>query len=80
MSATSLPAPRTVDLIVYPGFKALEAIGPMSVFEYANVHRRRQGLPAAYDVRIVAQACGTVASDTLMSLQADKALSLLALQ
>ncbi|MEB0137442.1 MULTISPECIES: GlxA family transcriptional regulator [unclassified Undibacterium] len=79
MSATSLPAARTVDLIVYPGFKALEAIGPMSVFEYANVHRRRQGLPAAYDVRIVAQRCGTVASDTLMSLQADKALSLLAL-
>ncbi|KAJ8135300.1 hypothetical protein OY671_011486, partial [Metschnikowia pulcherrima] len=24
---------RTVDIVVYPGFKAMEAIGPMSVFE-----------------------------------------------
>jgi putative intracellular protease/amidase len=25
---------RTVDIIVYPGFKALEAIGPLKVFDY----------------------------------------------
>ena len=32
-----------IDLVVYPGFKALEAIGPMSVFDYANVHLRARG-------------------------------------
>ena len=37
-----------VDLVVYPGFKALEAIGPMSVFDYANVHLRQKGLPDGY--------------------------------
>jgi putative intracellular protease/amidase len=34
--------PRRIDIVVYPGFKALEAIGPMSVFEYANLHLLQQ--------------------------------------
>ena len=38
------PGAHRVDIVVYPGFKALEAIGPMSVFEYANVHLRAKGL------------------------------------
>ncbi|SFV11612.1 GlxA family transcriptional regulator [Pseudoduganella namucuonensis] len=70
---------RTVDVIVYPGFKAMEAIGPMSVFEYANLHLGRRGQPLGYDVRIASSRIGPVASDTLMSLQATKALSPLAL-
>ena len=42
--------PHRVDLVVYPGFKALEAVGPMSVFDYANVHLRRRGrLPQTDD-------------------------------
>jgi transcriptional regulator GlxA family with amidase domain len=71
--------PRTIDIVVYPGFKALEAIGPMSVFEYANLHLRRRGQPDGYDVRIASTAAGAVASDTMMSLQATKVLSPLAL-
>jgi hypothetical protein len=47
-----------VDLVVYPGFKALEAIGPMSVFDYANVHLRQKGLPDGYAVRVVAAQAG----------------------
>lgn len=71
--------PRTVDIIVYPGFKALEAIGPMSVFEYANLHLRRKGLGIGYDVRIASTETGPVQSDTLMSLHASKAVNTLAL-
>jgi len=79
-AAAPLSTPtRTIDLIVYPGFKALEAIGPMSVFEYANLHLRRQNRPAGYDVRVASTAIGAVQSDTLMAVQATKAISALAL-
>lgn len=71
--------PCRLDIIVYPGFKALEAIGPMSVFEYANIHLQRQGKPAAYDVKIAAAQIGPVRSDTLMCLEATKAINPLAL-
>jgi transcriptional regulator GlxA family with amidase domain len=70
---------KTVDIVVYPGFKALEAIGPMSVFEYANLHLRQAGRPPGYDVCIASTAVGPVQSDTLMSLHATKALNTLAL-
>ena len=70
---------RTVDMVVYPGFKALEAIGPMSVFEYANLHLKRRGQPDGYDVRIASTHIGAVKSDTLMSLDASKSLSTLTL-
>jgi transcriptional regulator GlxA family with amidase domain len=69
----------TVDIVVYPGFKALEAIGPMSVFEYANLHLQRAGRQPGYDVRICSTSIGSIRSDTLMSLQATKALDVLAL-
>ena len=69
------PRLRTVDIIVYPGFKALEAIGAMKVFDYANTHLRLRHLPGGYDLRIASTAVGPVESDTLMSLHASKALS-----
>jgi transcriptional regulator GlxA family with amidase domain len=68
-------APRRVDIVVYPGFKALEAIGTMSVFEYANVHLQRQGRSTGYSITIAASAAGEIASDMLMSLDATKALN-----
>lgn len=64
-----------VDLVVYPGFKALEAVGPMSVFDYANVHLRQKGLPDGYALRIVAAQQGLVQSDTLVALQATHTLA-----
>lgn len=69
----------TVDIVVYPGFKAMEAIGPMSVFEYANLHLQRRGQRPGYDVRIASDRAGPVRSDTLMSLHASKALNTLSL-
>jgi len=70
---------RTVDIVVYPGFKAVEAIGPMSVFEYANLHLARRQRPPGYDVRIASYRLGPVPSDTLMSLEATKVLNTLSL-
>ncbi|MBS0343873.1 MAG: helix-turn-helix domain-containing protein, partial [Proteobacteria bacterium] len=63
---------RRVDIVVYPGFKALEAIGTMSVFEYANVHLARQGRPRGYELAIASTRAGIVPSDMLMSLTATK--------
>ncbi|MES2257093.1 MAG: helix-turn-helix domain-containing protein [Pseudomonadota bacterium] len=79
MNSKKSRPPRTVDLIVYPGFKAMEAVGPMSVFEYANLHLQRRGQGTGYDVRIASTQIGEVRSDTLMSLHASKILSPLAL-
>ena len=64
-----------VDIVVYPGFKALEAIGPMSVFEYANVYLRAKGLADGYALRVVAAQRGLVRSDTLMALEATHTLA-----
>lgn len=74
-ASASARQPITVDVIVYDGFKALEAIGPMSVFSYANYHLRQRGLDGGYDVKVAATHLGDVASDTAMSLRATKALS-----
>ena len=66
--------PHCVDFVVYPGFKALEAVGPMSVFDYANVQLRKNGRPDGYVVRVVAEQAGPVRSDTLMALEATQTL------
>jgi transcriptional regulator GlxA family with amidase domain len=81
VSSAALPNATaiTIDIVVYPGFKAVEAIGPMSVFEYANLHLQRRGKGPGYDVRIASCQTGPVQSDTLMSLDATKALNPLAL-
>lgn len=79
MPPITLHAPITIDIVVYPGFKAMEAIGPMSVFEYANLHLQRRGKSAGYDVRVASYKTGPVPSDTLMTLDATKVVSALAL-
>lgn len=61
---------RAVTLVIYPGFKAMEAIGPLSVLSYANQHLRAAGHSGRYDVCIAAPARGAVQSDTLMTLEA----------
>lgn len=67
--------PKRVDFVVYPGFKALEAIGTMSVFEYANLHLAQQGRPQGYQLNIVSVTAGPVPSDTQMVLEASGAVS-----
>ncbi len=66
--------PRSVALVVYPGFKALEAIGVLAVLKYAGQQVDRAGLNGGYSVTIMAPAPGAVPSDTLMSLEASAPL------
>ncbi|WP_163852140.1 GlxA family transcriptional regulator [Pseudooceanicola aestuarii] len=65
---------RQSALIVYPGFKTLEATGPLSVLGYASQHLAAAGRPGGYDVVIAAPEAGAVPSDSLMSLDASVAL------
>lgn len=65
---------RTIDIVIYPEFKSFEAIGPMTVFTYANKHLEAQEKAPGYEVRIVSTQLGPVPSDTLMSLSATHTL------
>ncbi|GHG88063.1 GlxA family transcriptional regulator [Pseudodonghicola xiamenensis] len=65
---------RQVALIIYPGFKTLEATGPLSVLDYASQHLAAAGRPGGYDVVVAAPQAGPVPSDTLISIEATVAL------
>ncbi|WAC00532.1 helix-turn-helix domain-containing protein [Pseudomonas putida] len=62
---------RRVHIVIYPGFKSIEAVGALTVFDYANIRQAAEGLPAAYSLHLVAPQPGLVGSDTLVTLQAD---------
>ncbi|ATG48917.1 AraC family transcriptional regulator [Celeribacter ethanolicus] len=64
-----------VDLVIYPGFKCMEAVGPMNVFTAANRYLAAAEHPARYDARLVTPTPGPVCSETLLSLQAEVALA-----
>lgn len=65
---------RRVDMVIYPEFKSFEAIGPMTVFTYANKYLQSQGLAAGYDVQLVSTQVGSVLSDTGVSFHANHGL------
>ncbi|EMH4163739.1 GlxA family transcriptional regulator [Pluralibacter gergoviae] len=67
-------ADSQIAIVLYPGFKLLEATGPLSVFNYANAQLVAAGRPPGYDVSFVAAAPGPVMSDNHISLQAEVAL------
>ncbi len=75
MLTTDITTCRTIDILIYPEFKSFEAIGPMTVFTYANKHLAAQGKKPGYEVRIISTITGPVTSDTLMHLNASHALS-----
>ena len=68
-----------IDIVVYPGFKALEVIGPLKVFDCANLRLAQRQLQGGYRVCIASTKTGMVPSDTIMSLKATKKLDPLAL-
>ena len=70
---------RTLDVIIYPGFKAIEAVATVHIFDDANARLVAAGFPPVYDMKLVAPQPGAVASDTLVSLNVEKRLSALAL-
>lgn len=73
--ASRMDQRRQVALIVYPGFKTLEATGPLSVLGYASRHLAEAGHAGGYDVTIAAPDVGHIPSDTAMSLEATVALN-----
>ncbi|MGK9067174.1 GlxA family transcriptional regulator [Stutzerimonas chloritidismutans] len=64
---------RTIACLIYPDVMSLDVTGPMQVFASANVERQRQGLPASYSLRLIADACGPVATSAGLRLVADAA-------
>lgn len=49
---------RKVSLIVYPGFKTLEATGPLTVLCYASQHLEAAGHAGGYDVTFARRRSG----------------------
>lgn len=66
---------RRIDIVIYPEFKSFEAIGPMTVFTYANKHLQALGKSPGYELRLVASTPGLIVSDTQMCLNATHGLS-----
>lgn len=64
----------SVDIVIYPGFKIMEAVGPLNVFTAANRYLAAAAHPARYDVRLVTPEPGPVVSDCLLPLEATVAL------
>jgi transcriptional regulator GlxA family with amidase domain len=71
----SFPRLHRVDIVIYPGFQSLDALGAISVLSYANRQLERQGNPKRYDVQLVSLAKGVVSSDTGIGLEASRSLS-----
>lgn len=63
-------ASHRVHVVIYPGFKSMEAVGPVNVLSYANRHLAARGDPRRYDITLAAPEPGMVPSDTLISLEA----------
>ncbi|CAB3655855.1 GlxA family transcriptional regulator [Paraburkholderia rhynchosiae] len=64
----------SVDIVVYPGFRALEVVGPLTVFKQANDCLRQTNQAGGYSVQIAATGTGTVASDIDTHVFATKGL------
>lgn len=67
---------QQVAIAIYPGFKVLEAVGAINVFEYANAKIASAGLPPAYQVRICSPSPGMIESDIHLVLNAECGLML----
>lgn len=59
-----------VHMVIYPGFKSMEAVGPVNVFSYANRHLAARGDPRRYDIVLAAPRPGAIPSDTPILLDA----------
>jgi transcriptional regulator GlxA family with amidase domain len=64
-----------VDIVIYPGFQSLDALGAISVLSHANRQLKRRGNPKRYDVQLVSLEGGMVLSDTGIGLEAVRSLS-----
>jgi transcriptional regulator GlxA family with amidase domain len=59
--------PRTVALVIFPGFQLLDAAGPTSAFEIAERFR-----PGSYELALLAPGGGQVKSSSQLTLSAER--------
>ena len=67
---------RHIAMLVYPDFLTIDAIGPIEVFNFANLASQLMGKAAmsesVYTLSIVAEHCGPVKASNGISIVADK--------
>ncbi|MGE8498129.1 MAG: GlxA family transcriptional regulator [Pseudomonas sp.] len=68
-----MDARKTVACLIYPHVMSLDVAGPLQVFASANVECQRQGLPAAYDLQLLADQPGPVATSAGFQIVAERA-------
>jgi transcriptional regulator GlxA family with amidase domain len=66
-----MDAARAIACLVYPDVMSLDVTGPMQVFASANVERLRQGLPSCYELMLLGEKSGPVATSAGFKLVAD---------
>jgi transcriptional regulator GlxA family with amidase domain len=59
--------PRTIAIVIFPGFQLLDAAGPIAAFELAG----RESARPPYRIRVLARAAGPVASSSGVMLTAE---------
>src|SRR5947209_7436428 len=59
--------PRTIAIVIFPGFQLLDAAGPIAAFELAG----RESARPPYRIRVIAGAAGPVASSSGIMLTAE---------
>lgn len=70
-----MDAQKTIACLIYPQFMSLDATGPLQVFASANVECQRQGLPAAYQLRLLAEHAGPITTSAGFQIVAEHAWS-----
>lgn len=58
----------SINLIVYPGFKSFEAVGPITVFDCANRYCKAKGIDHQYDLTVYSEGGGPTKSDSIVCL------------
>ena len=66
-------AVQTATIVIYPGFQALDAVGPLEVLSTANW--LAGGPDSRYTIELAAMEAGPVRSDSGLVVEADRALS-----
>jgi transcriptional regulator GlxA family with amidase domain len=62
---------KVIACLVYPGVMSLDVTGPMQVFASANVELIRQGLAPIYELQLLGETVGPVATSAGLKLHAD---------
>lgn len=65
--------PRRIASLIYPDVMSLDVVGPLQVFASANVERQRQGLPPPYEILVLGEQAGPVATSAGLRIYADAA-------